>query len=216
MLSRFADEQSNGHSIIAETLPDANSPAVNAGGVSAGADADEVIVENSLIIGETVRDFRSCTVENRVECREGVWQAFLTSQTEKEPLDVLRAVNKFHNQTPYIADEINWQVSDYWETLGEYFLKDGDCEDYAISKYISLKLLGWAPETMRIAVIRDENLRIPHAVLVVYFEGKKYILDNQAEAILTDDRILHYRPVFSINETGWWHHVPQRFMRRFR
>ena len=173
---------------------------------------------SDLSDGDKARATRliDCGLLDKGSCRRGVWDDFLKESEKLSGLAQLDAVNRFHNQTPYITDIVNWRVADYWETLGEYFLKDGDCEDYAISKYISLKRLGWPPEFMRIVVIQDENLRIPHAVLVVYVDDKRYVLDNQAPAILTDDRILHYRPVFSINETGWWHHIPRRFLSRFR
>ena len=48
----------------------------------------------------------------------------------------------------------------------------GVCEDYAISKYISLLILRFNPDHMRIVVRQDLNLKILHAVLVVYLNGQ--------------------------------------------
>ena len=59
---------------------------------------------------------------------------------------------------------------------------------------------------MRIVVLQDENLRVAHAVLVVYHQGRTYVLDNQITQVVTDDRIAHYRPIYSINEQSWWLH----------
>ena len=59
---------------------------------------------------------------------------------------------------------------------------------------------------MRIVVLQDLNLKIAHAVLVVYVDGEAWILDNQITQIVTADTILHYRPLFSLNEDSWWIH----------
>ena len=50
----------------------------------------------------------------------------------------LDAVNRYMNKHQYITDIVNWGVTDYWETPREFFLKDGDCEDFAIAKFKSL------------------------------------------------------------------------------
>ena len=84
--------------------------------------------------------------------------------------------------------------------------KNGDCEDYAIAKYFSLRWLGLKPEDMRILVLHDMNLRVAHAVLVVYHRGRALILDNQVRGVVEADAIRHYRPIYSINEQHWWLH----------
>lgn len=175
---------------------------------------------------------RNCRGLNRVKCSREAWEAFLQEQrflysiaepsTEESgvissptpvSLELLEAVNKYMNRSPYIVDPVNWGLSDYWATPDEFFLKDGDCEDYAISKFVTLKQLGVDPTSMRLVILQDENLRAAHAVLAVMLDGKFHILDNQVDSVLSDDQILHYRPVYSINETGWWLHQVRRFGR---
>jgi len=34
------------------------------------------------------------------------------------------------------------------------------------------------------------------------------ILDNQVQAVLSERDVVHYVPVFSINESRWWIHLP--------
>ena len=53
-----------------------------------------------------------------------------------------RAVNRFVNGWAYRADADNYGRSDYWATPLEFFRRSGDCEDYVIAKYRSLRLLG--------------------------------------------------------------------------
>ncbi|WP_286830005.1 MULTISPECIES: transglutaminase-like cysteine peptidase [Kordiimonas] len=149
----------------------------------------------------------------RIQCGRDAWNQFITDHTESSGFDLLEAVNEYMNKSPYIVDPVNWGIPDYWATPDEFFLKDGDCEDYAISKYITLKRLGVPIDRMRLVILQDENLRTAHAVLAVESEGETYILDNQVDAVLPHGQILHYRPVYSINETTWWLHQVKRFSR---
>ncbi len=157
---------------------------------------------------------KKCRVQGRAVCGRAEWDKFIAEQSGKPKDTVIRAVNRFMNRTTYILDPINWGIPDYWETPDEFFLRDGDCEDYAISKYITLKRLGVAADTMRIVVLQDENLRAAHAVLAVRVGDEYLILDNQVDAVLSDTKILHYRPVYSINETGWWLHKRRKYSAR--
>jgi len=118
----------------------------------------------------------------------------------------IRSINSFINIRRYIIDPVNWGLPDYWATPQEFFRKDGDCEDYAITKYILLKKLGFSVDSMRIVIVQDENLKVAHAVLAVYVEDDILVLDNQFNRPLSHTKIHHYRPVYSINETSWWLH----------
>jgi predicted transglutaminase-like cysteine proteinase len=83
--------------------------------------------------------------------------------------------------------------------------RGGDCDDYSIAKYISLKRLGVPESNMRIIILQDNNLGgIMHAVLEVKVGGKPYLLDNQAKAVTAEEDIFHYRPIYAINRTAWW------------
>lgn len=155
---------------------------------------------------------RRCVGLARLECGRAEWNQFVENNQGKELADLLPAVNEYMNKSTYIVDPVNWGIPDYWATPDEFFLKDGDCEDYAISKYVTLKRLGVDPDIMRLVILQDENLRAAHAVLAVRHEGVYQILDNQVNAVLPDTQILHYRPVYSLNETGWWLHHKRKFV----
>ena len=123
------------------------------------------------------------------------------------PLRTMAAkVNTFINKTPYITDSKNWGKSDYWATPVEFFTRGGDCEDFAIAKYASLRALGVSESRMRIAIVQDMQKNIPHAVLIVYGDDGVYVLDNQSEAMKYTQMVQHYKPIYSINRTGWWLH----------
>ena len=52
-----------------------------------------------------------------------------------------------------VTDQDNWQQEDYWATpLETLSRRQGDCEDYSISKYITLVLAGMPEDKLRITV----------------------------------------------------------------
>lgn len=119
----------------------------------------------------------------------------------------LRLVNAFWNGWPYREDQTNWGKADYWAIPAQFLVKSGDCEDYAIVKYFTLKELGFDPASMRIVVLRDTIRNLAHAVLAVYLNGDIFILDNLSNAVLSHRRIGNYSPQYSINEFGRWTHI---------
>lgn len=143
-------------------------------------------------------------------CAKDQWEQSLTTLKKKQsPLEQLRKVNQHFNASPYIEDIVNWGMTDYWETPNEFLKISGDCEDYAIVKYMSLKELGWSSDKMRVVILNDRHLNVLHAVLMVEEGGGHYILDNQIKQLMRDDEIHHYEPIYSINEEAWWRHLPR-------
>jgi predicted transglutaminase-like cysteine proteinase len=140
------------------------------------------------------------------QCKKTQWQAVIDGLRGKELMTQLREINLEMNDRRYVTDPVNWNLPDYWATPFQFLRKNGDCEDYAISKYMALRDLGIAVDDMRIVVLNDLNLRIAHAVLAVYVNGEPYILDNQISTVVPASSIHHYQPVYSINEAGWWLH----------
>lgn len=138
------------------------------------------------------------------------WDGFKEKAQCKSPMELLRYVNSFWNTWPYKEDIVNWGVEDYWAIPAEFLKKSGDCEDYAIVKYFTLKELGIPRENMRIVVVRDTVRNMAHAVLAVYMDGDAYILDNLSNAVLSHSRIRQYSPQYSVNEVGRWAHLKGR------
>ncbi|HIF24815.1 MAG TPA: hypothetical protein EYQ41_01385 [Micavibrio sp.] len=138
------------------------------------------------------------------------WKRSL-SEFKDLPMDTMvERVNTFVNQTDYIVDSRNWGKSDYWSTPVEFFQRGGDCEDFAIAKYASLRALGFPENRMRVAIVHDIQKDIPHAVLIVYTDTGAKILDNQNPKAEDARYVDNYRPIFSINRDAWWlHTAPQ-------
>jgi len=139
-------------------------------------------------------------------CHLREWAAFLDGVRGIDRRRQIEAVNAFMNRRRYVIDPRNYGMPDYWATPRQFLSRDGDCEDYAIAKYMSLRDLGVDPAAMRIVVLQDLNLGVAHAVLVVWHDGRPLVLDNQIDAVVEDRVINHYRPIYSINERHWWLH----------
>jgi predicted transglutaminase-like cysteine proteinase len=141
-------------------------------------------------------------------CKLAGWKTFLEGQRDKKIMDQLVAIDSFINQYPYVEDIVNWGVEDIWNTPYEFQQKGGDCEDYAISKYMSLRAIGVPEEMMRIQIVSDLNLGgVIHAILIVFVDGQVYVLDNQIKQVMLAVNIYHYKPIFSINEHHWWRQI---------
>lgn len=143
---------------------------------------------------------------NRCHLRE--WLAFLEDIRDLPRTEQLRRVNDYANHKRYVLDIDNYAREDYWAVAREFLYNGGDCEDYAITKLFSLQWLGFPRDSTRIVVLQDTNLRVPHAVLAVEREGDIFILDNQLQTVVRHRQIVHYVPVYSINQDAWWLHTP--------
>jgi predicted transglutaminase-like cysteine proteinase len=149
-----------------------------------------------------------CAMTKDEACPLQAWQSIVNTAHGQPMRDMLDVVNSRINKITYVTDIVNWGLDDYWETPYEFFSRDGDCEDYAIAKYLTLKALGVPIDAMRVVVLQDNNLNLLHSVLAVEDKGNIYILDNQISQVVRDKDIHHYMPIYSINEQGWWRHLP--------
>lgn len=144
-------------------------------------------------------------------CVYATWARFLDSLRGKSHREQLQAVNREVNRHPYVTDVANWAADDYWETPGEFLTRSGDCEDFAILKFLSLRQLGWSGESLRVAAVYDTRLDIGHAVVVVEDAGRTWILDNQIPDVVEAESVAHYQPVYSVTESSWrLHRSPER------
>lgn len=117
-------------------------------------------------------------------------------------------VNAAINAHPYISALDNWGDPARWETPFEFMRRNGQCQDYAIAKFLLLRALGVPDDAMRLVVLRDVRRQVDHAVLVVTVAGQSLMLDNLAPRVVSAAANPNYRAYYSINETGWWLHLP--------
>jgi predicted transglutaminase-like cysteine proteinase len=108
-----------------------------------------------------------------------------------------------------VTAQANWHDANHWETPYEFLTRGGQCQDYAIAKFMALEQSGVPQEALRLAVVRDTERGLDHAVAIVYVEGAALVLDNQNEAVVPASPHGRYRPYYSINRAGWWRPVPE-------
>ena len=125
--------------------------------------------------------------------------------SEKEKLEL---VNQFFNSNVmFVEDRVVWKKDDYWATpLETLSVGAGDCEDYSIAKYFTLKELGLPEEKLRITYVKSIKLNQAHMVLT-YYETKRAIplvLDNLTIDIEPANRRTDLVPVYSFNGGGLW------------
>jgi predicted transglutaminase-like cysteine proteinase len=114
----------------------------------------------------------------------------------------LKLVNDFFNASPYREDGANYGRREAWVSPITFLRRSGDCEDYAIAKYATLRLAGISDARMRIVVIRDRIRAIRHAVLVVELSGGRVVLDSLSNGIFRDQMYTHYEAQYSLNASG--------------
>lgn len=150
----------------------------------------------------------NCTSGFFNTCHLKSWLKFLEGIRGLSTDEQISKINYYANTKSYVLDIDNYGISDYWAIVRQFLYNGGDCEDYAITKLMSLQYLGFDINKTRIVVLQDTNLRIAHAVLAVARGGRILIMDNQVEEIVPHNQIVHYIPLYSVNESSWWIHTP--------
>jgi len=138
------------------------------------------------------------------------WRDILNNPKHKKlpEAEKLRLVNDYMNLTQFIADLKHWGKEDYWATPVEFLSTDGgDCEDYSIAKYFTLRALGVPDDKLRITYVKELVVyNEPHMVLA-YFptpDAEPLILDNINPTIRPASSRTDLLPVYSFNGSGLW------------
>ena len=139
------------------------------------------------------------------------WQNLGKTAAGMNDLDKLRSVNSFFNQVPSVSDLEHWHKQDYWATPLEMLASNGgDCEDFAIGKYFTLRELGVPDERLKITYVKAQlgssKQSVAHMVLTYYAtpEAEPLVLDNLNGAIKLAHERLDLTPLYSFNARGLW------------
>jgi len=136
------------------------------------------------------------------------WEALIYGDKSSSDKEKLEKVNHFFNsKIQFVSDIDLWGVQDYWATPIEFLCKKaGDCEDFAIAKYFTLKAMGVAEEKLNITYVKAIQYNIAHMVLTYYSEpgAEPLVLDNLIDSIDPASKRTDLMPVFSFNGSGLW------------
>jgi predicted transglutaminase-like cysteine proteinase len=107
------------------------------------------------------------------------------------------------------ADEVQWGVEDHWSSPFETLQTHrGDCEDYAIVKYVALRQAGLSSADVKIVILRKLFPIEDHAVDAVRVNGDWLILDNRQLTLVRDTDMMRAIPKFLLDEDGVHRFVP--------
>jgi len=102
-----------------------------------------------------------------------------------------------------MGDQAQYGVADVWASpLAALARGAGDCEDYAIAKFVALQRAGISPDDLRIVIMRDTIRGEDHAVAAARLDGRWLTLDNRRMAMIEDALIRNFQPTFVIDHTG--------------
>lgn len=158
------------------------------------------------------------------------WVDLLNQNQKLDEIAKLDKVNRFFNKIPYMTDAEHWGTDDYWATPIQLLASNaGDCEDYAIAKYMSLVKLGVVEDKLRITYVKvtgrnQLNMRAlltgksppntslsfsndeAHMVLTYYASpnAEPLVLDNLKENILPASQRSDLTPVYSFSGNSVW------------
>lgn len=170
-----------------------------------------------LALGEAVQHKRliSDDLMNQVNAdfgqeaheRMGEWQALYQESLSLPEMEKLEQVNVFFNQLRFLSDQKHWGLEDYWASPVEMIgTNGGDCEDFVIAKYFTLRSLGVEVEKLRITYVKALRLNQAHMVLT-YFptpDAIPLVLDNLTSHIMSASKRRDLAPVYSFNGSGMW------------
>ena len=139
------------------------------------------------------------------------WRKLIEESTPLPDNDKLNKVNTFFNRRIlYKTDTEVYAQEDYWATPLEFMGHGaGDCEDFVIAKYMTLRILGVSTERLRLIYVRYQSggaMPIAHMVLGYYAQPNEepVILDNMVSSIRTGSMRPDLSPVYSFNSDGLW------------
>jgi len=136
------------------------------------------------------------------------WEELIRQDRSSTDLDKLKKANQFFNSRIRFENDYDvWGVQDYWATPIEFICKSaGDCEDFAIAKYFTLKAMGLPDERLKITYVKALQYNIHHMVLTYYSEpeAEPLVLDNLVDTINPASKRTDLAPIFSFNGSGLW------------
>ncbi|MGE8499256.1 MAG: cysteine protease LapG [Pseudomonas sp.] len=142
------------------------------------------------------------TAKDRIQA----WDELIKASDGLPESELLSEVNRFFNRQIRFSDDSRvWQQNDYWATPIESLVKGaGDCEDYSIAKYFTLRRLGVPSEKLRITYVKALRQNQAHMVLTYYASpgAEPLVLDNLIAEIRPASQRKDLLPVYAFNAEG--------------
>ncbi len=113
----------------------------------------------------------------------------------------ITAVNRFFNQLEFSSDINTWKKKDYWASRLEFLGKgQGDCEDYAVAKFLTMMQLGVPAKKLFLTYVKAIGYPEAAHLVVTYYQKRgtvPLVLDNYNKQILPATQRKDLVPVYS-------------------
>lgn len=166
-----------------------------------------VSLVSAIELGDRLMDYVLRDFGAEAHQRLQDWQR-LHLLASNAPVDrQLQLVNSFFNRVRFVSDIRHWGEEDYWATPIELLTTNGgDCEDFSIAKYLTLRAMGVPDDELRIIYVKALELNQAHMVLAWYKtpDADPLILDNLINDIRPASQRKDLEPVYSFNGEGLW------------
>ncbi len=143
-----------------------------------------------FLIPEEIKRAAQIRVGEKARMRLQLWEDLIQRLQNASEREQAEAVNKFFNQHVAAAQDASAaQGYDYWQSPIETLARgQGDCDDYAVAKYLSLRMLGVPAERLRMGLVTLPHVG-HHAVLLFFSNPKNnpWVLDNLGSTRLGSD-----------------------------
>ena len=147
-------------------------------------------------------DLDSCTSASRK------FEDIVKEAERHEGLAKIAFINALINALiDYQPDRNQWGVADQWTApfvnkKGAFETGQGDCEDYALAKYVALRQAGIRSEDVRMVLVHDYAVRVDHAILAVRHDKRWLILDNRWDKLVEDKELTQFKPLAIVDAGG--------------
>nr|WP_113874918.1 transglutaminase-like cysteine peptidase [Marinomonas aquiplantarum] len=141
------------------------------------------------------------------EKRVLAWRRLIDESKDLPIVDKLAKVNNFFNQMDFVDDIDLWGKEDYWATPIEFLgMQAGDCEDFTIAKYFTLRELGVVDDKLRLVYVKALRLNQHHMVLAYYHKPTSIpvLLDNLDKELKPASKRNDLLPIYSFNAENLW------------
>lgn len=144
---------------------------------------------------------------DRAGKRVTAWRDLILRSGPLSDREKLNNINSFFNQLYFVSDIKLWGKKDYWATPLEFLgSAAGDCEDFSIAKYFTLRALGIDDKKLRLVYVKAIKLNQFHMVVAFYptSSSEPFLLDNIDPEIKLASKRNDLLPIYSFNGRRLW------------
>ena len=166
-----------------------------------------VVADQPLLLSDArIESYRKLYGEQAAR-RLKAWQHLIHEGQQLSEQEKLERVNRFFNQVRFLDDIVHWKQEDYWATPVEFLVSNGgDCEDFSIAKYYTLRAMGVPEERLSITYVKALELNQAHMVLTYYPNPSAVplVLDNLINQIRPASQRPDLLHVYTFNGESLW------------